>query len=630
MQDQNELEEIVNSVTNAAREAEKENAVPAEEPAAPENREDKMAKIRAALAKANDEEDDAPQRPVSHEELKPLKRINEKNLEAKNAAAETEVIPALRPAQSAKPAAEKSAPNAPKKPGAKKAVSGKAKTKNAGKKGKKAAKTAKTPKTPKTRKPLYTGNPRTPLIYAGGIGAALLVACALSFVVVAGTYKGKFLPNTLINTIDVAGMTTEEASYTLLHNQHAGDLRLTDHNGKEVIFNAADFDASYSIPTGALNEAAEESPYSWFNKLFGSTEYKISYDYNYNPDKLRALLQNYDWGSEVSQNARIVRSDSGEFTIERETQGDQFDVDMLMNYLNEQLADGKVMLTMEDSGCYAPYAAEITADTLEGELDLFNSYSKCTITYDFDDRKKKVDSGMIVDWIMTLPDGSVMKDGDGGVLFNREEVAAFVKQMAAETDTYGTSRSFYATLDGWITVPWNGDYSSNYGWQIDQDATTEQLIGLMREGKSATVEPEYKQRALCRGVDDIGTTYVEVDISAQHLWVYKNNVVVLEDDIVSGTETNPERRTPRGICQIWSHESPRKLGTMAVQGYETWVDYWMPFNYLGCGFHDLGRGAYGGSIYMYNGSHGCINMRHSSAKEMYNITFNGMPAIIHD
>lgn len=274
----------------------------------------------------------------------------------------------------------------------------------------------------------------------------------------------------------------------------------------------------------------------------------------------------------------------------------------------QQLQNDKITLNMEDT----------------------NSYADFSITYDFEDRSKKVDSNMVTDWVMRLDDGSVAKDAEGNPLFDREKVSAFVQQMAAETDTLGISRSFYATVDGWITVPWENDYSSIYGWQINQAATVEQLIDLMCAGETVTVEPQYNIRGYCRATDDIGTTYVEVDISEQHLWLYKDNVIVLESDIVSGTETDPNCRTPRGIGSIWSHEQQRVLGTMEVQGYETLVNYWMPFNYMDCGFHDLDRSEYGGTIYMYNGSHGCINMPLDKAEELYNMTDNGIPVIVHD
>lgn len=300
-------------------------------------------------------------------------------------------------------------------------------------------------------------------------------------------------------------------------------------------------------------------------------------------------------------------------------------------YKNEQqLQNGKVMLNTESSSCCETYPATSMTEELQSEPELYNSYADFSITFDFDDRSKKVDSNMIADWLMTLSDGSVMKDTEGNPMFDREKVSAFVQQMAAETDTLGTSRSFYATVDGWITVPWDSDYSSIYGWQINQAETVEQLINLMCAGETVTVEPQYNIRGYCRATDDIGTTYVEVDISEQHLWLYKDNVIVLESDIVSGTETDPNCRTPRGICEIWSHEEQRILGTMEVQGYEVPVNYWLPFNYLGCGFHDLDRSEYGGTIYMYNGSHGCINMPLSKVKELYNMTDNGVPVIIHD
>ncbi len=295
----------------------------------------------------------------------------------------------------------------------------------------------------------------------------------------------------------------------------------------------------------------------------------------------------------------------------------------------QQLQNDKITLNMEVSDSYEQNQTTSSTEVLQSETEQNNSYADFSITFDFEDRSKTVDSNMIADWVMRLHDGSVSKDADGNPLFDREKVSAFVQQMAAETDTIGISRSFYATVDGWITVPWS-DYASIYGWQIDQAATVDQLIGLLCAGETVTVEPQYNIRGYCRATDDIGTTYVEVDISEQRLWLYKDNVIVLESDIVSGTETDPNCRTPRGIGSIWSHEEQRVLGTMEVQGYETLVNYWMPFNYMDCGFHDLDRSEYGGTVYMYNGSHGCINMPLDKVKELYNMTENGVPVIVHD
>lgn len=478
----------------------------------------------------------------------------------------------------------------------------------------------------KTSKYISIRNKKIRRVYSAFIG----VTAVVSFFVIAGKYNDRFLPNTKINGVDVSGMTAGEAANAILSKLHASDLRLTDHNGNEIVFSSADFDASYSISIDESDEAFNESRFSWLGKFFRSTEYTAKYDCSYDPDKLRELIDNHNWGNAVTQNAHIVRNEAGNYVIEPETLGDQFNTDILMTYLDEQISNGNMSLNMEDSGCYEPYRATVRTENLQGDLELYNSYANCTITFDFEDRSKIVNSDMIVSWIMKCPDGSAMKNSDGDPVFDREKAALFVQQMAAETDTFGTPRLFYATVDGWITVPWNADYSSNYGWQINQERTVDQLIGLLCAGETVTVEPEYNIRGYCRATDDIGTTYVEVDISEQHMWLYNNNVVVLESDIVSGTETDPERRTPRGICNIWSHEQQRILGTMEVQGYETPVSYWMPFNYLDCGFHDIERSEFGGNIYMYNGSHGCINMPLDAARELYNMTDNGIPVVVHD
>ena len=464
-------------------------------------------------------------------------------------------------------------------------------------------------------------------VMLGIIGAGVLI---LAYVIGALCYQEKFLPNTYMNTVSVSGMTKDEAEQALLDAKKVDDLTLITPKGEQVVFSAQDFKAEYTIAAGTFNEATSESNFNWVAKLFTSSEYPVKYEYAYSEDDLRNLIANYDWGKETSQNAKIIRSDSGNFEIQPETVGDKFNIDTLMTYIAKQLESGESQITMQESGCYEAYKAKVTAEDLQDDLQVYNSYANCNITYDFDDRKITLDSDTVISWLLTKPDGSFITTSGHDIPLDEEKVTEFVANMAQETDTYGKDHEFYATVDGWITVPWTN--ASCYGWLIDRDETVVQLKELIAKGETVTVEPVYETWGVgySRKTDDIGTTYIEVDISEQHMWYYKDNVVIMDYDIVSGTETNPSRRTPRGVCQIVGHINGKVLGTYAVQGYEEWVDYWMPFNYLGCGFHDLSRGAYGGSIYMYNGSHGCLNMRHSEAANLYSEIFDGLPVIVHD
>ena len=98
------------------------------------------------------------------------------------------------------------------------------------------------------------------------IGAGCAGAIILAYFVGAVSYQGKFLPRTYINSLAVAGMTTEEAHNALLEEKEVKDLTLITPKGENVVFSAKDFKAEYTIPTGALNEAANEGNFNWVSK----------------------------------------------------------------------------------------------------------------------------------------------------------------------------------------------------------------------------------------------------------------------------------------------------------------------------------------------------------------------------
>ena len=66
------------------------------------------------------------------------------------------------------------------------------------------------------------------------------------------------------------------------------------------------------------------------------------------------------------------------------------------------------------------------------------------------------------------------------------------------------------------------------------------------------------------------------------------------------------------------------------EGYEAPVDYWMPFE-GDVGIHDMqNRYYFGGTIYLTNGSHGCVNTPYEAAKTIYNIVSIGTPVIVYE
>ena len=130
---------------------------------------------------------------------------------------------------------------------------------------------------------------------------------------------------------------------------------------------------------------------------------------------------------------------------------------------------------------------------------------------------------------------------------------------------------------------------------------------------------------LYRDNDSIGDSYVEIDLTNQHGWVYENGQMVFDTDMVSGN-VGANVGTPQGTYRITYKE---KNATLKGENYETPVSYWMPFN-GNIGMHDaIWRSEFGGDIYLTNGSHGCINLPPDSAASIFNHIKAGTPVVCY-
>jgi hypothetical protein len=135
----------------------------------------------------------------------------------------------------------------------------------------------------------------------------------------------------------------------------------------------------------------------------------------------------------------------------------------------------------------------------------------------------------------------------------------------------------------------------------------------------------YSQTAASHTGNDYGDTYVEINLSAQHLFFYVDGELLIESDFVSGNASKGWS-TPGGIFPLTYKE---RNATLRGANYATPVSYWMPFN-GNIGMHDSNwRSSFGKNIYKTNGSHGCINLPPSVAKVIFENIEQGMPVLCY-
>ena len=64
-----------------------------------------------------------------------------------------------------------------------------------------------------------------------------------------------------------------------------------------------------------------------------------------------------------------------------------------------------------------------------------------------------------------------------------------------------------------------------------------------------------------RGTSDIGVTYIEISIEAQHMWYYEDGQLYMDTDVVTGKGGN---HTKRGVGYI--HNKARNATLVGLNG----------------------------------------------------------------
>ena len=465
-------------------------------------------------------------------------------------------------------------------------------------------------------------------------GAKIFGLVLLLIVVIGGSayaaasyyFADRFFEGTWINGVNCSQMTAAQVEevFKQKFQNYAIEVSARDQNAQTI----AGSDISYQyLSTGeVLKLLKQQKPYEWIRGLYEQKSYTVSENTGYNRTQLQEQLKALSCAQAENQTApenAYVAYQNGQFVIVPETAGSKLDIKEAYKVLDAAVEDGQTSVNFNDTP-EAYVSADVTSDSpeLQSALEACNNYTKASITYTFGEQTTTLNGDTIKDWLQFDEKGQLIWDDNSF----QQHVADYVAQLAATYDTVGTEREFQTTSGRTVYVS-----SSVYGWKIDQAAEAAQLSQEIQSGTQTTREPIYSQTANSYGVNDLGNTYIEVDLSEQHMYYYQNGSDIFESDFVSGNMSYADRQTHSGIFTLYYKKSPDVLrGTMKADGsyeYESKVEYWMPFD-GGIGFHDASwRDEFGGDIYLTDGSHGCINLPPENAGVLYDLIQYDVPIV---
>ena len=455
----------------------------------------------------------------------------------------------------------------------------------------------------------------TAIIAAAGVLAVAAVAMGGVYIYKGQKYKDVFFPNTVINGVDASEKTVEEVKELIASQIDGYVLTLNQRGGAKEQITKADI-GLHSEFDGSLEEMlSEQKPLSWWGHRKKETEYQIATMIAYDEELLQKKIDSLECFNEekvqAPVNAYVSDYISGQgYTVVPEEPGNLLEKEVVEAGITLAIQNLKEDVSFEELNAYVKPEVTSTDEELVKVADSLNKHTNVTVTYKFGDKTEVLSGETIHDWISVNADKTIGLD--------RDKVAAYVKSLADKYNTAYKKKTLKTSYGKEVTIS-----SGFYGWRINQSAETDELYGIIRSGESQTREPIYSQKANSHGANDYGNTYVEINLTAQHLFFYKDGKLLVESDFVSGNSSKGYD-TPPGAYPITYKE---RNATLKGEDYRTPVDYWMPFN-GGIGFHDADWQPYfGGDRYLTGGSHGCINLPPENAGQLYSLIQYDVPII---
>ena len=465
----------------------------------------------------------------------------------------------------------------------------------------------------------------------GGVAAALVaIYCLIAF-----TYQSKFTTGTIINGIDASGMTLDEYTEALTEKVESYVLTMKFRDKKTEKIKGTDIGYTYVADDGAKNLLENQNIFAWARGYFGMTkEYTVNEGCKFDEEKMKELATSLPElqfeNMEVPTNAHLGVAETvseGEelaFEIVPETYGTQLIPDTFAEGVIEAAKSGIREYDVDKADLYVKPTIYSDDQYLKDSIGGFNEFLSTSVTYDLPNGEHEVlDASVLKNWIAMREDGVQYLNEE----IVRDHVNAYVALLAMKVDNVHTNRVLHSTLQGDVAFP-----SETWGHMIDQETESAALLADIQNHNVTEREPAYSLNSTY--AENFGGTYIEVDIENQTCFYYEDGELLWSSECVTGTGSNEDRETVRGIFSILNKEQGRTLrGPQLEDGsytYESYVNYWMQF-YEGYGIHDATwRDSYefGGDTYWYAGSHGCVNLPYYAAESLYFMVSKGTYVLV--
>ena len=341
-----------------------------------------------------------------------------------------------------------------------------------------------------------------------GVGICALIG----YFGAASYFDNVFCPNTTINGVDVSMQKVEDVIASFEENKENYYLKIERIEGTSEWILGDSFDFNYQYDSLAEIKKGEMG-WQWPYKLFTTTNYTYEPEWTFDAKKLNAELDALQCLTQemVLPTDASLTIDSEQFTLVEETLGNTLDVAQTKAFLVDKVTAGEDRVNLLEAGMYAKPAVTIASKSIQDRLKEVEEFCYAQVTYDFRGEKLVIGPEQIRTWVRT--------NYNGDYYVNWDAARASLRQLVAKYETVNSYREFKNSWGDVITLE-----PGNYGWSVDTYTETNLLMDDVANHRVVEREPAYYMTPYDHldpdSPDDIGDTYVEIDLSGQHMWYY--------------------------------------------------------------------------------------------------------------
>lgn len=400
--------------------------------------------------------------------------------------------------------------------------------------------------------------------------------------------------------------------------------------GYEVPINGLDPKVTTSNYASELKE--QQNNVAWPVQLFTINELNLNLNYTVDSVKLKQALTDmgvFDNSSRKSSTDASVVVKDGLAVIEKASAGTQLDEAKTFAKIESEIAKGKI--TIDVSDCVIPPVTDEAdlADLQKSAQQIIDTKIDLTLGKTVASMPVEVKAGALV-----IDNAAKKVEIDETKIL--EYLTGLNEQIAKEQG--GTTEVKVAIGDGKVTPT----TTLKAAKVMDINVVSPQVYEALKTNQPLAITPELadnpnSQFTFTNDAEKIAeksSTFVEVSISKQTLWLYKGDKLVRTAPVVTGMLGVTD--TIQGLFHVLYKQEDTMLKGSTVNkdyDYNLHVNYWIPFESSGYGLHDAegwrSYENYGGEFYKSGGSHGCVNMRNEDVGFVFANVEAGTPVWVH-